>query len=462
MRTFQKNRWLWMFCFVWIVFNGERTTQAARLHIIIAADTNDQKIGESVKADLNMLEFVMQDSLSKNLYSITRIEGSRFTSSTIERTIANLNVVAGSDSILICLSCHGGYEVKRKLHFTQMSDKQPLFQNEILGWVKRKRPRVGAVLTDACSSFVNLRNKVLPAIEGRPPAKRFPPLFRTLFFESNGLVFITAAKPGDVANGTPDGGVFTLSMLDSISANLQRPMSWSEFVANINRRAKDSRNWRWQGQKWKQTAYSVLPDLSLGGASRLGVTLQKTPDATMIGGLKVTHVNQDSPCTRLSDGSGVSYSLVPFRHIITHIDGKPTPDLKALGRVLNGSRGAIQITVYSLSTRQSYNYTTGIHYITIPRIGAEFRDAHLQSGIQGAVLYYIFTSGPLTKVQWNNNQIFQLLPGRHVITAVNGVKCSGADDLDRLLSQSSSNNCVITVYSATNRITRQYRVSLYY
>src|SRR4029079_8304455 len=83
------------------VATGAVHAQEPRLHVIIAADTNDGQIGASVRIDVGWVKQIAEANAPEERMTLTVLDGNRLSSRSLTQSIRDLPVVADRDSVLV-------------------------------------------------------------------------------------------------------------------------------------------------------------------------------------------------------------------------------------------------------------------------------------------------------------------------------------------------------------------------
>ena len=114
------------------------------------------------------------------------------------------------DTIVFFYSGHGAHDERG--HFLLMPDqKTSLSRQTVIERIQRKNPRLAVVITDSCANLVDRGLLAGPALALEQPP-RVAPLFDSLFFRASGLVDVNSSTEGQVAAGPIGGGLMVLAM----------------------------------------------------------------------------------------------------------------------------------------------------------------------------------------------------------------------------------------------------------
>jgi hypothetical protein len=232
------------------LFAGSACAQDT-LHLLMAADTEADDIGDDCKSDVKRLKvFFSEDSNVPpgKQVKLTILSGPpqvgvpRFSHDAIIDYFKDLQKEPEynrkTDSILFYYSGHGFYDPD-KGHFLK-TPGQMLFRSELRKAILDCKPRFAAIITDSCE-------QVLPAFRLVAKGAKVDlfPTVDALFFQPVGFVDINACSQAQFAvGGNPAGGFFTNAFFDLIEkpvdvlaklassvpgAKQDRVLTWREF-----------------------------------------------------------------------------------------------------------------------------------------------------------------------------------------------------------------------------------------
>ncbi len=203
------------------------------LHALIVADTDDDKIGESVKVDLRHMEALIEDIARRTGLSLSggSIAGNTFTKSNIITAVNSLSV-GQNDVVWFYDSSHG---------FNAGGSKWPDIHTEngsvslikIADLVRTKSPRLAVIIADVCNKSLN-RGGFLRAREGGKEKN-----YRELFLNSKGTIIASSSIKGQYSWGNEQmGGLFTSAFLGELDQELivsDRRPSWETLMKRATR-----------------------------------------------------------------------------------------------------------------------------------------------------------------------------------------------------------------------------------
>jgi hypothetical protein len=220
--------------------------QLPRIHLLVAADTLDPDIGDSVQRDVDAFVFAFVVSVPDRQLVVEVCRDNRTTRNEILATIDRL-AIQPADTIVFYWSGHGAYDENGPWFRTRREPN--LYRRELRERLAGKHPRLNVVLSDCCNTFYPGTPKP-PVRRAAAPPQRIAPLFDSLFFRSQGLADINSASENEVAMGTVDGGLFTMALAylpNDLRSNdpsgffLSRQnesLSWDAMVDDIARRVR--------------------------------------------------------------------------------------------------------------------------------------------------------------------------------------------------------------------------------
>lgn len=215
------------------------TAKAQTLHAIIACNTTDRSIGESMKRDMENMSNAIQIIMANFEYDfeMQQFDGTTCTKANITKYINDMEV--GRDDIVFFF--YGGHGTHA---FNNADDPWPqmcmntniesLFMPvaSVDKLIADKQPKLRIILTNCCNKEQNgVSIKPLYAqSEGPTTLSGYDPeAFRKLFLESKGKVMMTSSKLGQYSWCGEYGGLFTnylLDVLDAVGMNKITP-TWN-------------------------------------------------------------------------------------------------------------------------------------------------------------------------------------------------------------------------------------------
>lgn len=221
----------------------------AKLHFIMVANTEDPRIGASVKKDVTNIYSEIKDvaTFLKLPLNMVEISGTKFGKESVETAINNLK--PGPDDIVIFYYSGHGYanDQQSAQTYPQFDLRQSRFDDiyvatlnvaEVASRIKAKNARLNIIISDCCNSSLGTLKP-----EGKSFALTTKSLLSwdrsfcsSLFMNSRGTVLATAAKKGQYAYGNSDvGGYFTSNLVTAMEKYLSKFQSaaptWDKIIA---------------------------------------------------------------------------------------------------------------------------------------------------------------------------------------------------------------------------------------
>ena len=332
----------------------EDSGAAARLYLIIVADTRARYIGQTVKADLRNIDGLFRGYIPARQLRVTTLSSDEVNPRNILRKVGmqgERGLTAGRDTLVFYYSGHGEYNQRVGDHVMTTSGGDLYLQRDVQAAARQLRPRVTVILSDACSVL----KTAFPAAAGFPePPEQVAPLFASLFFDlPPGVVPISASMKGQTAGCNSNGGYFTSALCGCLQSESERRLDWPTVLREINRTVREA------DPDTHQTAY-IIGTGSSDPPPRFGVTAEATPRSRRIGGVEVTLVLDGYPGTAMKrHGEDGTYRLISGRHIITQINGDPVENYAEFVNAVRNSPREMAVTVYDpvKDTTRDY-YTT--------------------------------------------------------------------------------------------------------
>lgn len=218
------------------------------LHLIMAANTEINDIGNSCIIDRNRMVEEMEDvadALGIQLKTYM-IEGRNFTKAYCTSTIQNLT--AGSnDIILFAYTGHGFRWSSQKEQYPQLdfrysaytdiSNSTSMLLSDINTMIVSKGARLNIVLGDCCNSEIGSNQVTADRyLTSRSDPNYNEQKLAKLFLKAKGNILSTAASPGQLSWSNPtDGGFFLYSFFQAFHEEigyLSNEPTWEELMTN--------------------------------------------------------------------------------------------------------------------------------------------------------------------------------------------------------------------------------------
>ncbi len=195
----------------------------------VSAENN--AIADGVKRDKAIVEKFLARIEERKIVNVetTLLEGKMATTGNVRKTLSSLKV-GKNDILFVYFSGHGGMENNKTFLF--FCDDESMGRDELEKIVSSKNARLTFLISDACSSSIDsvmapksLNKKFTKGLKD----DSFDPVFRELFYSYTGLLHVTAAKEGQYATGTDNGGLFTIALINEC---LMYPKSgdWQQII----------------------------------------------------------------------------------------------------------------------------------------------------------------------------------------------------------------------------------------
>jgi hypothetical protein len=433
------------------------TVAADKLYALVICDTLDENIGPSDKADLDNVSQTLKSMVPQQMLELRTLDKRRVSHQRIMKAVKAVRPDS-TDAFFVYYSGHGGFDTRRNDHFCALPSSERLYRSELRAAVTRSGARLSVLITDTCSSMVTPRAAPSSAV---PEFNTLPILLRALFFDSSGVVDISATKPGETAIGLPRiGGCFTYSLMAVLQTNAEQALTWDAVL----RQARDQAKQMNRGQ----TAYALseLPVPNGGtnadGRIRFGVVADRTRRSAAFNGVEVQRVFDGYPATRIRAADGQTYSLVPGLHVITHVNDTDVPTNDDLVREVNAAGDIMTIRVRGLRTGRADEYTVDLRGSGGQRVrlGAFAEATAFGRKFGGLQVLAVSAGYPATRLsQSQNGGRYTLVPYRDIIMSVNGVRPSSADEF-RSAILNSPRVATFEVYNSMTDTTASYRTEL--
>lgn len=224
----------------------QATDEFGKMHILIVADTDDDRIGLSVQQDILRLVRMFETAIPSHRRTISVLADENFNHEAIERYYADL-AVAPNDTIFFFFAGHGIFYPEQKPRLSNedhhlIMGKRLVPRKKILDWIESKNAKLNIILSDSCFEFTKPDASLEPCAPPEIFVEFDRRVFMNLFFCSSGLVNINSANTNQTAVGCPiNGGAFTTAfckVLTNLSSDdpAERPPyvgSWNTLFRQI-------------------------------------------------------------------------------------------------------------------------------------------------------------------------------------------------------------------------------------
>ncbi|MFO0824408.1 MAG: caspase family protein [Gemmataceae bacterium] len=172
--------------------------------------------------------------MPKDRYDLVVLSGESITADQILAHYKKLKV-EDDDGLLFYYSGHGSIRTGKGHTLELQRGKSPLNRADVVTAMTAKKPLLAVLLTDCCSDRLTLLDAA--ATEGTPHAANVvttpTALAKMLFFQTQGLVDITAAT-NDVAFADDlHGGYFTNAICRIAAQSKDKTLGWKEFHSAV-------------------------------------------------------------------------------------------------------------------------------------------------------------------------------------------------------------------------------------
>lgn len=351
---------LWLFACV--ACTNHHTLQAQTLHAVVVGDRSPSagwgKYTGAVAMDLTHVSASMAENMPEARLRMIRLEIEEDQDSSPKNlldAIAKLEVGSG-DAILFYFTGHGS--VDDQGHYLALAQGR-LYRKELLEALVNKRGRLVALITDCCNTRSDGYLYAAPAF-GLEAPRNPSPLFRKLFFETEGVVDLNSSSPGESSffapiheNRPPDslGSIFTLAWVKWIQQERNRPRTWDEMVRAVGLMVHQSfRDYYPKGASIAkgapiQTEQSIFPFTYPGmppaEGPRTGIIVRDFQGR----GSVIIEVTPGSPATQVYLIREARFVSLQPQQVVVAVNGKPTPNTESVVREIQAAPQIMRLTI---------------------------------------------------------------------------------------------------------------------
>ncbi|NPV00992.1 MAG: caspase family protein [Brevinematales bacterium] len=211
--------------------------------VLIMEDDYDDpglnNIADSVRADFSYISKLL-DVLEK--YGVINVDkivlrGADATKDNIVKVLKKLKLNK-NDVLMVYFSGHGGMENGQL--FLETADIEQLYRGELEEIVEAKDAKLKLVFTDACSSSIDglIAVKTLGGINKANKQQALVEIYKNLFLNHEGMLYMTAASEGEYAWSGDRGGAFTESLIYETLLQNPKP-TWEEVCKSAKKKTQD-------------------------------------------------------------------------------------------------------------------------------------------------------------------------------------------------------------------------------
>ena len=217
---------------------AKKTEDLERIHILMVIDS-DSNLGEGVVVDKKRMLMMWERTIPEKRYTLKILEGGAATKKNILKYYTDLKV-GPNEGVVFYYAGHGVNDKDTRKHHIVLTHSDLLRRDELVQAMKAKRAELVVLLTDCCSTPQKLS---APTGKGMDPPEakgKILPTVGCLFFQTRGLVNITAATDGPSWGDKDNGGVFTRALcqllywdVSRLDENKDGFVDWSEFFRKL-------------------------------------------------------------------------------------------------------------------------------------------------------------------------------------------------------------------------------------
>ena len=312
---------------------------AQTLHAIIFADQSPSagwgKNAPNITFDVLKMFAAMNNHVPESQlnYQSATIDEDQYSSPQFVREVLSEVSPQPGDTLLVYYSGHGGSDDRG--HFLQLA-KGKLYRDELRKLMEQKGARLNVLITDCCNVRSDGKRMMAPAPWLEPP-RALSPLFRSLFFTSNGWVDLNGSSPGEGAffpanidgGDSPPGSIFTTQLADFFDRYESQATTWEHLVREVglgvsatfkDEYPKGASVGKGAPIQSEQNVYAIeYPGMPQRSGPRSGVTVRDHDGR----GAFITVVRPGFPAERVYHLRSKQYVSLKPKQVIVAVNGKP-------------------------------------------------------------------------------------------------------------------------------------------
>ncbi|NUB25278.1 caspase family protein [Azospirillum brasilense] len=217
---------------------------AQTLHAVIAADTDDPKIGGGAKENAKKMEQLI-DSAAKLVRlkpNTIRLQNEKFNCEGINEALGDLQIGA-DDVVMFYYSGHGYRLFNDQSRFPRLAcSRNPVGNPQLEDaamTLRTRKARLVIAIADSCNSFLGQVPAMMSGPEGEAALRR-------LFDGYQGTLILAGADYGQFSWYTQSGGVFSAQLFDALTNELEKQDSarWERVITAATRASETNYNGR--------------------------------------------------------------------------------------------------------------------------------------------------------------------------------------------------------------------------
>ena len=330
------------------------------LHAFVVADTNDQKIGNSVATDAANLTALLEEGMEVGSLTLHQISGDAVTSKNIVQSIQNAGI-APQDSVLFYYSGHAAFDKNSENHYFTLQGRDRLKRLDVRNAISRYSPKLTVLLTDCCASVVPLEEDfgAGAGVAGMGVRSSGYPLMRELFFNTRGLIDITSSRPGQYSVGRVDGGIFTNALIKTIEDNSHTTLNWYDIF--VKSRSEASANFEAEDGDYRaKHNKGIADDQGTQTAWTFETMYGHNPNDHRMG--MSMDLNQAGLITQVIPGSVAQLAGLETGDRILSVNGETIATTTEAIKLVTNSSSKISVVVQCVRTGNHYKFTLKLPY----------------------------------------------------------------------------------------------------
>ncbi len=232
------------------------------VRILLIGLTNDKNLGTAIGAGLDRLQQTLEASIPENRRGpVAVVKGDDVTPDKITEAVDDLDV--GPRDVVLCYYLgRGGVKADEEGAANAaggaflVTAKGNLPRKTLADALKARKARLTILLTDACNDFAPV------AIDNALPAAPPVPgngILGNLLFQTTGSVDVDASSKGQTAWCEPEGGCFTLGLLDAMNKPQDFPTPAFPSWRNLLKKASEATNAHYRNYRRQVKANKDAP-----------------------------------------------------------------------------------------------------------------------------------------------------------------------------------------------------------
>lgn len=227
-----------------------RAEGASTVHLLLIADDQDKRIGDSVQVSRDRMMETFITNLPPGRLKLETLNGADLGPDAILKAIGKLAVKPKEDVVVVYSATHGGFDPQKGAYLVFPRTRAHLLRSDLKAAIEAKGARLGVLITESCNNVKELDVRPAPGAPQAPgPPDEPSPLFRALLLSHVGFVDVASSRPGERSLCYPKvrapqggfavgrggfvalrGAIFTEALVAAMSLYRDSTLTWAQMA----------------------------------------------------------------------------------------------------------------------------------------------------------------------------------------------------------------------------------------